>query len=124
MIQGLVVLSNPAGLPTQRPQDDIRYDILQKACMDFGILREIEEAPPDALSELSMDNRFITAFEQTQFEGYAPLTSTPKLKVDLAIITALSIEREAVEPSHKIVVPEGPPEFAVGHRMDADRLLP
>ena len=97
MIQGLVVLSNPAGLPTQRPQDDIRYDILQKACMDFGILREIEEAPPDALSELSMDIRFITAFEQTQFEGYAPLTSTPKLKVDLAIITALSIEREAVE---------------------------
>jgi nucleoside phosphorylase len=105
MIQGLVVLSNPAGLPTQRPQDDIRYDVLQKACMDFGILQEIQEAPPDALSELSMDPRFITAFEQTQFEGYVPLTATPKLRVDLAIITALAIEREAVEHVFGLGIP-------------------
>jgi hypothetical protein len=96
MIQGLVMLSS-VKLPTRRPQDDIRFDLLMKGCRDTGVLREIVEADPDSLDALSVDPRFTTAFENTQTEGYATLTPPTKLSVDLAIVTALPIEREAVE---------------------------
>lgn len=96
MIQGLVHLHS-SGLPTTRPSDDVRYDLLQKACQDTGVLRDIIRADPDFLDELSLDPRFTTAFEGTQTEGYARLQPPTKTSVDLAIVTALPIEREAVE---------------------------
>jgi nucleoside phosphorylase len=96
MIQGLVKLSS-ASLPTQRPQDDIRFDLLLKGCRDTDVLRDIVEADPDSLDALSVDPRFTTAFENTQTEGYATLAPPTKMSVDLAIVTALPIEREAVE---------------------------
>jgi nucleoside phosphorylase len=96
MIQGLVKLSSVA-LPTQRPKDDIRFDLLLKACRDTGVLRDIVGADPDSLDALSVDPRFTGAFESTQTEGYATLAPPTKISVDLAIVTALPIEREAVE---------------------------
>lgn len=96
MIQGLVHLHS-VDLPTTRPMDDVRYDLLLKACQNNGMLRDIVGADPDALDELSADPRFTTAFESTQTEGYAKLQPPTPTSVDLAIVTALPIEREAVE---------------------------
>jgi nucleoside phosphorylase len=96
MIQGLVKLSS-VKLPTQSPQDDIWFDLLLKGCRDTGVLRDIVEADPDSLDALSVDPRFTNAFENTQTEGYATLAPPTKASVDLAIVTALPIEREAVE---------------------------
>ncbi|MGJ5208123.1 hypothetical protein [Bradyrhizobium sp. HKCCYLR20261] len=96
MIQGLLHLGSH-DLPSEAFGDDIRYDILVKACRDVELLDEIRAAAPDDLDALSRDPRFIDAFEMTQTQGYATLPVVTKTRVDLAIVTALPIEREAVQ---------------------------
>jgi nucleoside phosphorylase len=87
-------------VPSGAPADDVNYEMLVKACQVEGFLDEIRKARPEALDELARDGRFVTAFRATHtagpFERPTGSVSSRK-KVDLAIITALPKEREAVE---------------------------
>lgn len=87
-------------IPSAKPRDDIDFAALLKQCRSRGILAEIRDCPVEKLETMAFHPSFEEAFRFSQTDGYASMTEiqkTLRYKVDLAILTALPKEREAVE---------------------------
>lgn len=87
-------------IPSAKPKDDIDFAALLKQCRSRGLLAEIRDCPIEKLETLAFHPSFQEAFQFSQTDGYALMTGPQKpqrYKVDLAILTALPKEREAVE---------------------------
>jgi nucleoside phosphorylase len=89
-------------VPSGCPGEDIDFVDLAKACRVAGVLEEIRRCPVGKLERLAFDSRFLEAFSMSQTAGSAESTgldagNSVRKKVDLAVLTALSKEMEAVE---------------------------
>tara|TARA_Y100000815_G_scaffold72800_1_gene61563 strand:+ start:21281 stop:22945 length:1665 start_codon:yes stop_codon:yes gene_type:complete len=87
-------------IPSANPKDDIDFAALLKQCRSRGLLAEIKDCPIDKLETMAFQSSFEEAFRFSQTDGYASMNEVQKpqrYKVDLAILTALPKEREAVE---------------------------
>ncbi|WP_167391976.1 5'-methylthioadenosine/S-adenosylhomocysteine nucleosidase [Mesorhizobium sophorae] len=87
-------------VPSGCEEDDIDYGSLVKVCRVSGILERIRGCPVQQLESLCFEPAFQEAFAMSQTGGYAHSSggrSPDPMRVDLAILTALPKEREAVE---------------------------
>lgn len=86
-------------IPSGKPTDDIDFPALVKHCRVRNILRKIRNHPIDKLETLAFGRDFVEAFTYSQTNGFAQMTNPApeRYPVDLAILTALPKEREAVE---------------------------
>ncbi|MCE2578370.1 hypothetical protein LDL36_07595 [Komagataeibacter sp. FNDCR1] len=88
-------------IPSGNPKDDIDFSMLVKVCRGKRILDRILRSSISHLDTFCYDTDFIEAFNMSQTSGYAPLPvpemATARFQADLAILTALPKEREAVE---------------------------
>lgn len=87
-------------IPTECPENDIQFAPLEKACAMIGILTSIRRALPQDLDEIAAQPEFVSAYAASHSEGTYPLPKNDnqdgRRSVDLAIITALPKELEAV----------------------------
>ncbi len=117
---GAAVIQNLSALggdevPSGRPSEDIDYGSLLKILRSAGLLERVRRSSPEELEQLPFDPSYEEAIVMSQTEGFAEKLETvaPEIiPVDLAIVTALPKEREAVEavfgPSTNLRVPNDP----------------
>ncbi|WFP64779.1 hypothetical protein [Mesorhizobium sp. WSM4904] len=113
VFQNMSVLGGDV-VPSGRRHDDIDFGSLVKVCRASGILKRIRGCHVQELESLCFEQTFQEAFAMSQTGGYVQGSndrSPSPMRVDLAILTALPKEREAVEAV-----------FGTGHpfRVDGD----
>lgn len=85
---------------TENPADDIHFAPLVKACSVIGLMPAIRQAQPQDLDGLAASADFCTAYAASHSEGSYSMPQNERRDgrrvVDLAIITALPKERDAV----------------------------
>lgn len=90
-----------ASVPSAVPPDDVQFGHLKRACELTGLLKDILAATPTQLDELANRESFIAAFRGTHtagpFERPIANNKDDRIPVDLAIISALGEERQALE---------------------------
>jgi nucleoside phosphorylase len=84
-------------IPSGNPRDDIDFSALVKMCRGKRVIERILDCPINLLDTFCFDNDFVEAFTMSQTDGFAAVPAQAEFQTDLAILTAIPKEREAVE---------------------------
>jgi nucleoside phosphorylase len=112
-------------VPSGNPGDDIDFSSLLKMCRANGFLTRINNSQINELDTLCFDPKFQEAFSMSQIDGTVQSASPAHhlIEVDLAILTALPKEREAVEEvfgKGELKTIDGDPNIYRVIRIDVD----
>ncbi|MBD9507970.1 hypothetical protein IB277_14595 [Ensifer sp. ENS07] len=90
-------LSGGISIPSGAPSDDIDFLALLKMSRTSGLLQRIRDCDISRLESITFDPAFQEVFAMSQTDGAAERIIKDAEVCDLAILTALPKEREAVE---------------------------